>query len=481
MRYFVLAVLAAFPVPAAAQSAPVGDPEFRLQLDTMPTGQLVVLIMRDVMRVPYVIAPDVLADRDPLSLNLKFPRSELPKRVLSFLRSIGLTVRIEEGVAYVARKDMAKRNNVAGSPQLSESPSGAPIVVGGYGSDRPNADGPRIVGATPVQSIPATAPAAVPFERIAIARLGHLPASEVLGILESALPAITVSARNDSEPMGDRIVDRFEPMDLVLRGSPADLAMAEAILAELDRPRPVVAIRAVVFEVRETKSKGSALSILGNLLAGSVSFSNATDVAGGSFFRLATGGLSAAISATRGDGRFEIVAEPTVNALSGSVATLNSGAQVPTVGSVTFTESGEPVRSIVYRDSGISLQVAPVVRHGEIELSVSQERSSFARTETGVSETPTLNKSSTQTTVAIAPGETIAIAGLDQSSDESAREGFLAGLLGSRRSEKTDGQLLILLQADLVVDAREAANGFIWLDTPSPSPDDQADALSDAS
>ncbi|MFT4054255.1 MAG: hypothetical protein QM681_07090, partial [Novosphingobium sp.] len=74
----------------------------------------------------------------------------------------------------------------------------------------------------------------------------------------------------------------------------------------------------------------------------------------------------------------------------------------------------------------------------------------------GVNDTPTLNKSSASSTVAIAPGETIAIAGLDERSDNSTRDGFLGGLLGSRQRDIGSSQLLLLVQADLADDERKA-------------------------
>lgn len=121
------------------------------------------------------------------------------------------------------------------------------------------------------------------------------------------------------------------------------------------------------------------------------------------------------------------------------------------------------MRSVVYRQSGVLLSVAPIVREGEIELSVSQERSSFARTTTGVDDSPTLTRSTASTVVSIAPGETIALAGLDERSDSQAKQGFLGGLFRARNHDRRNAQLVLMLQATVMPDARKGETSAIVL------------------
>lgn len=421
--------LALSPAPSYGQQRDVGAP-VRVQLDAMPLGALVTLLMRDVMGVPYVIAADVLNDAQPVSVNLTMPRGELPVRVVHFLRSIGLTVQLQSGTVYVSRSTSAQ--SVSSLPSGVSLPSGSPLT--------PPSHPPSEV-APAAQLVPDTP------RSFAVIEPAHRPVAELADVLDAMLPTLTVAARQASERRGTGIVDQFEPSSLVLAGSHADIDRAIQIVRAIDKPRPTVEIRAVVFEVRDSSSSSSALSVLARL--GGVDLATRPGSAPGEqFLRIASGGFQAIMSATRGDGRFRIVAEPSLAALSGSVATINAGAQVPTLGSVSF-DNGIPIRSIIYRDSGVSLAVRPIVRGGEIELAVTQERSSFAKTTTGVDDSPTLNKSSVTAQVAIRPGETIAIAGLDERSEGTSRSGFLAGLLGSRERSKDSGQLLLLIQADL--------------------------------
>jgi len=446
MRHAIAALcLCALSAPVLAQasgqrverapSAPV-----KVQMDAIPLGSLVTLLMRDVMGVPYVIAPDVLADRRPVSVNLVMPRRELPQKVVGFLRSVGLSVRIESGTVHVARKDMASSSVqsqlfVPGSTAVN-APVGSPLVA-------PNAGPSQTAQAqTFAEELPPTI--------TAIIEPAHRSPGELALVLQAILPELVVAARTGSAPSQSEIAPMLEPDRLVIDGNKQDIERALSIVSAIDKPRPSVAIRAVVMEVSTTRNRGSALSILANVLGGDVEFgSNASAVPGEQYLRLATGGLRAVLSAVSEDGRFQIIAEPQLNAVSGSLASINAGSQVPTLGAVSFSEDGGSVRSVVYRDSGVSLRVRPVVLPGEIVLSVEQERSSFVRTTTGVDDSPTLNRATASAQVSLQPGETVVIAGLDERGSGTSRQGLFGGLLGSRTKEESSSQLLLLVQADL--------------------------------
>lgn len=442
------------------ERAPVGS--LKVQLDAMPIGAVVTMLMRDVMGVPYVISSDVLDDDRAVSVDLTIPPGEVPQRVVEFLRAMALEVVVRSGTVYVSkggRGVSAGASGAAFAPPVqigAAVPSGSPLAPpasGGRSVGSPAIASPRwgVAGASGVGE-PQAGLIADPLT-IAVVTPAHRSVRELAEVIEGVLPELTMAARSGSEPRGGEIVDQLEPDRLVLSGSRAMLDRAIELVLLLDKPRPTVEIRAVVFEVRTNEARASALSLLAEI--GDLEIGSRVGAAPGEqFLRIATGGLQAVLSATRGDGRFQIVAEPSLAALSGTVARINSGSQVPTVGAVSYGEDGVPIRSIIYRDSGVSLTVRPVVRGGEIELAVEQERSSFERTTTGVDESPTLNRASASAKVSIRPGETIAIAGLDERSESTTRSGFLGGLIGSRDRTKGEGQLLLLLQADLAQDQR---------------------------
>lgn len=224
---------------------------------------------------------------------------------------------------------------------------------------------------------------------------------------------------------GDRIVDRLARDGLVLLRSKRYISMGVQLVRAGDRPRVSVAIRVVLFEVR-TGRGGAALSVLGGQVGVSL---NAGVISDNQFGRIATSGLSAVLfgSARRyalsGGGR------PPLRALSGATVTINLGSEVPTVRRVTYSDYGPPIPSIEYRDSGVSLTMVPTVRRREIKLRAKSERPLLSGTETDV------NYPSTSSKVSLAPGKTVAIARLDERSDNNTGDGSLGGQLGSRKRE----------------------------------------------
>lgn len=469
-RLFLPVALIAAPIAAQERTEQVTGLPVKVQLDAMPLGALATMLMRDVMRVPYVISADVLNDHRPVSVNLVMRRNELPVRVVRFLRSQGLTVGIEGGTVYVSKND--KQANLgpgaalpSGSP-FSPAP-GQPIDFGAPGAfaQAPNVQPRR--AAEPESAPPTSSEARVDEARqLAVIRPAHRSVQELAQVLGTLLPGLDVAARTGVEPQGAQIASTADPDTLAIGGSKPDIALAVELVRRLDKPRPQVEIRAVVFEVRNTDTRASALSILANL-AGVQLDASAPVLPGSQLIRLAASGFSAVLSATRTDGRFKVVAEPTLAALSGSSATINAGSQVPTLGAVTFTENGSPVRSVVYRDSGISLTVKPNVRGGEIELAVQQERSSFGRTTTGVDDSPTLNRAAASASIALMPGEAVLLAGLDEKAESNGRQGILGGLFSSKSRDNSSAQLVLMLQADLSPSRQSVETGVELVDLPS--------------
>ena len=427
----------------------------RIQLDAMPTGALVTVLMRDVMRVPYVISPDVLTDRDPLSVNLTMKRGEIASDVLAFLRGVGLQVQLDGGTVYVSRRGFGGAGGLGGGAvsllpgQVGGSvvPSGNPLMPGqiDQGTFRPGQSRvtPGFADGIEVSEVD------VPSFH-AVVTPAHREPSEFVDVLQTVFPALSVA--KGGEQGRDATILASPAMDrLVFSGPENDVLRAVDVVRALDKPRASVSISAIIVEVADTKSRGSALAVFADLLGGTIGLSSFDGtVAGPQSVSVVLGGLSALLSAVKDDSRFSIVAEPRISVVSGSTATLNAGSDVPTLGAIQILEGGQSVRSVEYRQSGITLTVRPVVVGGNIQLSVSQERSSFSLTNTGVNDSPTLNQTSVTSQLQLVDGQTVAIAGLDEKSETSSKKGLFGGLLGARSKVASESQLLLFIQADLI-------------------------------
>lgn len=456
--------------PAFAQSrVETAEPDIRVQMDAMATGALVVFLMRDVMGVPYVIAPEVLTDRRPVSISLVMPPREVPDRVVQFLRGIGLSVELRGGTVYVARGG-ASGGFARSGGSTALLPGQVPpdeVSQGGIdqGESRP---GQRSAGAAPPKPGAAfgempTAPDGFgpidPEREVAIVRLGNRSHGELADLVRSIFPQLLVSERSDFSVSNNSIVPPSTSDFIVMTGEDRELSLAERLLAQLDEPQANVSVKALVVEVAERSERGSTLSIVAELFGqalGVRSFDGLGGAAGQSV-SLSVGGLSAMLGVIKEDGRFAIVAEPQLILRDGTTARLVAGAEVPTLGAVTIAEEGQVIRSVEYRQSGLTLDVA-VERVGDaVRVDVRQERSSFGRTNTGVDDSPTLNTATAQASLTIRPGEVVALAGIEQNQTDETKSGILPGLFGSRRRSESRSQLLVLLEANALPIGAERA------------------------
>ena len=431
-----------------------------IQLDGIPTSALVVMLMRDVMKVPYVISPDVLADRRATSVKLVIPRDKVPERVVGYLRKSGFVVQLVGGTVYISKTPLGS----SGTFIDTTVPSGSPLTpppVGGYQSINAQP-------ATGQQTQPTAAPEPLQSQNeLAAYKPAHREPAFLAAILAPLFPMLTFGAREQSQadPANQNIAGSNGPDVLMMSGPRTDLKNVQTALAQLDTARAQVEVKAVVMQVSDVQNRASALSLLASVAGGKLEVGSFNTLGAASqYARLSVGALTAVFSAVKEDSRFQVIASPNLSALSGSVASINAGSQVPTIGAVTTNEGGS-VQSVVYRDSGITLQVRPVVRGEIIELDVRQERSNFVRTTTGVEDSPTLQRATVTSQALLQSGESIVLAGLNENSSGNTREGIFGGLLGVRSREKSDSQLLLIIQAQLVPARPQTAGTFTWLTT----------------
>ncbi|WP_330996582.1 hypothetical protein [Burkholderia pseudomultivorans] len=149
------------------------------------------------------------------------------------------------------------------------------------------------------------------------------------------------------------------------------------------------------------------------------------------------------------------MSDPHVRVVSGERVRLNVGAQVPTLGSISYQgQSGTPVQSVEYQDAGLIFDVQPVVLGDAIQVRLSEQLSSFVATTTGVNNSPTKNTREMSTVVNMKDGEVIVLGGLVQDQDTSSRNsiGWLPRFLDGKSGSKGRTEVLLVLQVSKVGD-----------------------------
>jgi general secretion pathway protein D len=122
----------------------------------------------------------------------------------------------------------------------------------------------------------------------------------------------------------------------------------------------------------------------------------------------------------------KVLSNPSLVVIDNQVATLQVGDQVPvSTGSATvLTTNNTVVNTIDYRNTGIILRVAPRVNeNGNVRLEIEQEISSVSP-QTASSLTPTVAERKVKSSVAVASGQTVLLAGLISEKHQGTRNGI---------------------------------------------------------
>lgn len=389
----------------------------------------------------FVITPDALALDRKMSISLRsLDVEQLPAFVEGVLSDQGISSELRDGVYYLRSMQSAARAIPNSSMGNSfQQPGPVPVAmpaqstnlpflsVGGVpagGGDYRSATGAFLQsGLAPGVDVEAYLPLARPVEflaRVVVAAFG---------------PNSAVVAGNQ----------------IVLAGTETQLVKMRAIVRSLDQLPHMVDVSASWVEVAQTGGQQQGISVmasvLGAKLGGSMGWigSNALSLKSTSF--------SLVIDALTTDGRFRQVSNSRIVGDDYEKMVLTVGDETPTIGSTGSDNSGNAVQNVVYRPSGVIVEVLPkVLGGGKVSLSIDGQISSFKATLNGVTGSPTLTKRQVKTSVTVGDGEVLLIGGLSdaQNDDRAAGLSFLPSSwsLKNRASSNTD--LVLILTATVV-------------------------------
>lgn len=411
---------------------------FKLHFVTV--GQVVDLVYGEALDVPHVISDDVLQDKRLVSFEYDAARTKVDLRgfMADFLQAYGFGVVSRDGVDFVGRRaDAVKPAAVERLHYVYEPRSRSAAYL-----------------------VRALAP-------LFSARGGVLPSAAsapvdaASGAIAAAFPAVGASgvaggvhaAAVDSVPVGGSALVASADR-VVFVGSAEEVAQVKALLPALDVSPGELLVRGWVYEVSDDDSKQSAFTLAVHLLGGVLSVSNSGNVASDvTSMRFSGPHIDAAISALNANTKFRQLSSPQVRVQSGQHVRLNVGAQVPTLGSVSFEgNSGTPVQSVQYQDAGLIFDVQPSMVGQSVDVTVDEEISDFVATTTGVQSSPTKNTRQMQTQTRMADGEVIVIGGLTQDTSSSSRNHFpwLPAFLDGVGSSKGRTEILLVLQVEKI-------------------------------
>jgi general secretion pathway protein D len=165
----------------------------------------------------------------------------------------------------------------------------------------------------------------------------------------------------------------------------------------------------------------------------------------------------------------KVLSNPSLVVINNQVATLQVGDSVPiSTGSATvLTTNNTVVNTIDYRNTGVILRVSPRVNaNGNVRLEVEQEISQVAPTSTTGTLTPTVSERRVKSSISIANGQTVLLAGLISEQQSGTRDGIplldeiqgLGDAFSHQNKKGTRTELIIFIRPQIIRDGSDAHN-----------------------
>ena len=296
-------------------------------------------------------------------------------------------------------------------------------------------------------------------------------AEELIATLNEIMSAEAASpggaAGGDKQRSSRKLVFIKSTNTVLYRGNGKDWSRIRAFIDQLDRPVPQVLIEVLLAEITLTDREESGIQYLVN-----AGFGNR-----GVDIQLASGGVTLTLDGagqTRAllklafeDSRVSIRSRPWLVAKSGESATIFGGSQVPVISQRAEGPQSEGSASVVqqisYRDTGVTLNITPIVQaNGLVDLTIDQSLSE-QRATGAASLTPTILTRNINTSLTLRDGQSLLMGGLISEGQSLGRSGTpglarvpVVGRLfraGSYQKDRTE--LIVMVIPYVIADHRQ--------------------------
>jgi general secretion pathway protein D len=378
-------------------------------------------IFKNLLHVNYVISPDVLANDRKMTLSVSGIE---PDKVLPFVEGIlqqqGVALNVRDGVYYLVPAGRSLPSPLATD---GAAVAAAPVAV--------VQSAPKAIAFPQDELTPA--PRKVDDEsRVYVPQ--NRPAEFLAGVVASSFGKAAVNAAGGN---------------VVLTGSPAALDKMQTLIAAVDVLPKLVDVSASWVEVTNNVGSGRGISLLATVLGAKLGVSLGS-VNSGSAISLKSASFQLVVDALNTDSRFKQVSNSRIVGDDYENLVLTVGDETPTISSTGKDNAGNTVQNVVYRPSGVIVDVLPkVLGSGRIQLLVDGQISSFKTTATGVAGSPTLIKRQVKTRVTVANGEVLLIGGLNdtQKTVSTSSLPFLPASWSSKSDSAVQTDLVLILSA----------------------------------
>ena len=281
-------------------------------------------------------------------------------------------------------------------------------------------------------------------------------------IMSAEAATRSATAGGQAEQSARRLVFIKSTNTVLYRGNGKDWSRIRAFIDQLDRPVPQVLIEVVLAEVTLTGKEESGIQYLVNAGVGNRDVDIRLAPSGVTLTLDGAGQTRALLTLAYEDTRVAIRSRPWLVAKSGQVANIFGGSQVPVISQRAEGPQSEGSASIVqqisYRDTGVTLNITPIVQaNGLVDLTISQSLSE-QRATGAASLTPTILTRQLSTSLTLRDGQSLLMGGLISEGQNQGRSGVpglgrlpVVGRLFSADSYQKDRTELVVMVIPYVI------------------------------
>jgi general secretion pathway protein D len=376
------------------------------------------------------------------------------------------------------------QSQVAPGAGLSVASSGGPLAA--LSAQPPSAMGQAGLGGTPggfggAQSGFGGAQSGLGGAAAAARPAGGAAAATVANELSASGAGGALGGRGNGESLlaNTRITPDIVNNSILVYASRETQRIVEQTIRQIDRPPMQVAIDATVAEVTLNDALNYGVQYFlnsrnpqsQNAISVTSTLATAAGPLGGVYpgLNMVLGPASmpnVVLDALHNVTDVRVLSNPSLVVLDNQVATLQVGDQVPiSTGSATvLTANNTVVSTIDYRNTGVILRVVPrISANGNVIIDIEQETSAVTPASAG-SLTPTISDRRVKSSISVASGQTVLLAGLISDENNRTRQGIpvldkipgIGDLFSQQNGTKVRTELIIFIRPTVIRDAVDA-------------------------
>ena len=291
--------------------------------------------------------------------------------------------------------------------------------------------------------------------------------NQILGVETRSVEQEAGAPERGTGVSGARLVFIKSTNTVLYKGNGRDWSRIRTFIDQLDRPVPQVLIEVLLAEITLTDREESGVEYLFNVGVGSRDVDVQLTPSGVSLTLDGAGQTRALLRLAYQDNRVAIRSRPRLVVKSGESASIFGGAQIPVISQRSEGPQVEGSTSIVqdiqYLNTGVTLNVTPIVQaNGLVDLTIDQNLSENRATG-AASLTPTILTRQIKTSLTLRDGQSLLMGGLISEGQSRGRSGVpglgrvpvLGRLFRSDSYQKDRTELVVMVIPYVIADHRQ--------------------------